>query len=496
VGKKANQTSATLITLLSRSVQRSGPLYASLYRMMRQAILDDYLPAGSRLPSTRTLAGDLNLSRNTVESAYAQLEAEGFTERRVGSGTYVRYNPAAAMESSHRPAVRHRILDPKEALSRRGNMVRLTGGCFEPAIVRPFSGGMPALDAFPVELWQRICSRRLRSLRGDLLGYAKPQGEEKLRTAIAQYLATARGVKCAKEQILILTSSQQGLELCARLLTDSGDQVWLEEPGYLGARNAFMAAGARIVPVPVDSDGLCVAVGIKRAPRARLAYVTPSHQYPTGVTLSLERRIALLRWAAQTKGWIIEDDYDSEFRYNGHPIAAIHGLDSQERVIYIGTFSKVMFPGLRIAYLVLPPALVDSFVTARTVLDGHSSAFFQSVLADFMDDGHFAAHVRRMRLLYRARRDFLQELAQESLFDWITFGAMDGGLQVAAYAKLGIEDQEVSQKAFRQGLDLPTLSRLYVAGPPKQGWILGFAALTPEMISTGSRIFSKILRAL
>jgi GntR family transcriptional regulator/MocR family aminotransferase len=239
-----------------------------------------------------------------------------------------------------------------------------------------------------------------------------------------------------------------------------------------------------------------VAVGIKRAPRARLAYVTPSHQYPTGVTLSLERRIALLRWAAQTKGWIIEDDYDSEFRYNGHPIAAIHGLDSQERVIYIGTFSKVMFPGLRIAYLVLPPALVDSFVTARTVLDGHSSAFFQSVLADFMDDGHFAAHVRRMRLLYRARRDFLQELAQESLFDWITFGAMDGGLQVAAYAKLGIEDQEVSQKAFRQGLDLPTLSRLYVAGPPKQGWILGFAALTPEMISTGSRIFSKILRAL
>jgi GntR family transcriptional regulator / MocR family aminotransferase len=494
MSKKSTQTSATLITLLAQSAPSPGRLYANLYRAMRQTILDGHLPSGSRLPSTRTLASDLDLSRNTVESAYAQLEAEGFTERRVGSGTYVRPTAILAKDSFRHARAPRRVLDPKEVFSRRGNMIRLTGGCFEPSVIRPFSGGMPALDAFPIELWQRLCSRRLRSLRGDALGYAKPQGEEKLRTAIAQYVATARGVKCSKDQVLILTSSQQGLELCARLLTDPGDSVWLENPGYLGARNAFVAAGAKIVPVPVDTDGLQVSVGIKRGPKARLAYVTPSHQYPTGVTLTLERRTKLLEWAALAKAWIIEDDYDSEFRYSGHPIAAIHGLGSEERVIYIGTFSKVMFPGLRIAYIILPPSLIDSFVVARTVLDGHTPAFFQSVLADFMDDGHFAAHVRRMRVLYRARRDFLLELAQESLFKWLAFGSSNGGLQIVAYAKSAIADEHLSNKAMRLGLDLPPLSKLYVSGTPRQGWILGFAALTPERISSGSYLFSKVLR--
>jgi GntR family transcriptional regulator/MocR family aminotransferase len=481
--------------MLAKSERGQGSLYAAVYRTIRTAILEGHLPSGSRLPSTRILASDLSVSRNTIESAYAQLEAEGFTGRRVGSGTYVQPTALLPKLPNRRRQTPQRILSPKENLSERGNLVRLTGGCPEPRVVRPFSGGVPALDAFPVELWQRLCSRRLRSLGADSLGYANPQGVEGLRTAIAQYVATARGVKCAAEQVIILTSSQQGLDLCVRLLTDPGDSVWLENPGYLGARNAFLAAGAKVVPVPVDADGLQVSAGVKQAPKARLAYVTPSHQYPTGATLSLRRRIELLDWADAAQAWVIEDDYDSEFHYSDRPIAAIQGLDPHQRVIYVGTFSKVMFPGLRIAYMVLPRPLVDSFVTARTVLDGHSSAFFQSVLADFMDNGHFAAHIRRMRLLYRARRDFLLNVAKGSLSKWITFGISDGGLQVLAYAKSAIADETFSKKAEAHGLDLPPLSKLYLSQPVRHGWLVGFAGLTPELIASGSNLFSRLLRA-
>ena len=495
MSKRATQTSAALITMLAESERGQGSLYAAVYRAIRAAILEGHLPGGSRLPSSRILAADLSVSRNTIESAYAQLETEGFTGRRVGSGTWVRPTVLLPKHPNRRNQRLPRILSPTESLSRRGNLIRLTGGCPEPTVVRPFSGGLPALDAFPVELWQRLCNRRLRTLGVDSLGYTNPQGDERLRTAIAQYVATARGVKCTAEQVIILTSSQQGLDLCVRLLTDPGDSVWLEDPGYLGARNAFLAAGAKVTPIPVDADGLQVSTGAKRAPKARLAYVTPSHQYPTGATLSLRRRIELLNWADAARAWIIEDDYDSEFHYSDRPIAAMQGLDPHQRVIYVGTFSKVMFPGLRIAYMVLPSSLVDSFVAARSVLDGHSSAFFQSVLADFMDSGHFAAHIRRMRLLYRARRDFLLDLAKESLSKWITFGVSDGGLQIPAYAKHAIVDGTFSKKAAEHGLDLPPLSKLYLSPPVRHGWLVGFAGLTPASISSGSNLFSRLLRA-
>ncbi|MBV8278929.1 MAG: PLP-dependent aminotransferase family protein [Verrucomicrobia bacterium] len=496
MSKKANQTSAALITILASSKDDGRSLYDNVYRAIRKAILERHLPPGSRLPSTRVLAGDLNVSRNTVESAYAQLEAEGFTRPHVGSGTYVRDVVVQRSGSVQKTAVGRRPMNPQETLSQRGKLIWSTGGCPEPLQVRAFSAGMPALEDFPTEIWQRLCSRRLRSMKGPMLGYGNPQGADQLRSVIAQYLATARGVRCIPEQILILPSSQQGLDLCVRLLADPREMVWLEDPGYLGARNAFLASGATVVPVPVDDEGLQVSVGTKKAPKARLAYVTPSHQYPTGVTLSLNRRIALLDWAEATKAWVIEDDYDSEFHYAGRPVAAIQGLAASDRVIYVGTFSKVMFPNLRIAYMVVPPALIDSFVTGRSLLDGHSPTFFQSVLADFMEGGHFAVHLRRMRLLYRARRDFLLDIARERLSNWLEFGALDGGLQVPAYCKIPINDERFSKRASSVGLELPPISKLYLTEPAKPGWIVGFSALTPTQISSGMDRLSELLDTL
>ncbi|TFW07513.1 PLP-dependent aminotransferase family protein, partial [Oxalobacteraceae bacterium OM1] len=309
-----------------------------------------------------------------------------------------------------------------------------------------------------------------------------------LRTAIAAYLGLSRGVECDAEQVIVLTSSQQALVLIANLLLDPGDAAWLEEPGYRGAHTAFAAAGAAIIPVPVDAHGLQVDAGIAQSPRARLAYVTPSHQYPLGMTLALPRRMALLAWARQADAWIVEDDYDSEFHYEGRPVAAIHGLDRHDRVLYLGTFSKSGFPGLRIAYLVVPKPLVPAFTAARAHLDGHGAPLLQAVLADFMQDGHFMAHVRRMRELYRARRDVLLEEVEQRLGARLQPQACAGGLQVACLLRDQRQsDRRLAGMAEGVGIELPLLSRLYRGEPRRNGFVMGFSALAPGEIREGVR---------
>lgn len=448
---------------------------------LREALRAGELSLDERLPASRVLAADLGLSRVTVEAAYGQLEAEGYLRREVGRGSFVAVSPAAPRPGK-RVAPRVPGTGRGPTLSRRGERIASGGGCNDPRHPLPFATGSPDLRAFPTALWRQLTAKRLRQEPG-LLGYGDPQGHEALRSAIASYLNQSRGLRCRAEQVLVLTSSQQALQLLAGMLLDEGDVLWMEEPGYRGARTAFAAAGAQIVPVNVDGEGLRPDPGLA-APR--LIYLTPSHQYPSGVALSLERRMALLALAQRCGGWIVEDDYDSEFHYEGKPMPALQGLDEQGQVIYIGTFSKALFPSLRLAYMVLPEALVPALVTARNIHDGHSAQLAQAVTADFMRQGHFAAHLRLMRALYRQRREVLLQACQDHLAPWLRPQPSAGGLQVAALLPPGDEDRW-TRGASALGIQTPSLGALY-AGPAAQaGWLLGYAALRPDEIVAAVR---------
>jgi len=468
------------------------PLYAQVYRRIRESILGGSLAMGSRLPSTRTLAADLGASRSTVEAAFAQLAAEGFLERRVGAGTFVAPDLHSRLERPRAP-VRGKEPGGPRALSSRGALcARPLLGAF-PTVVRPFTPGVPALDRFPYDVWHRLLSRRSRTSGRELLFYGEPGGYRPLREAVAAYLGTSRGVLCDWRQVVILTCSQQGLELAAQLLLDPGDDAWIEEPGYLGARAALQWAGARLVPAPVDDDGLDVDRGLATAPRARVAVVTPSHQYPSGATMSLARRLALLAWAERSGSWIVEDDYAGEYRFNGRPIAALQGIDTCGRVIYIGTFSKVMFPSLRLGYVVAPKDLVDVFIAGRTLCDGHPHLLAQAVLADFIAEGHFAAHVRHMRLLYQQRRDVFFGSASEHLGKFGVLGPSDAGMHVCLRLPPGLDDRTVSAQAAAEGLDVPPLSRYYLGEQKRPGLVLGFAGLSPARIRVGVKALARCL---
>ena len=353
---------------ISLESSSGAPYYRQLYDGVRRAILSGLLPAGTRLPSTRTLAAELGISRTTVVTAFEQLLAEGYLEGKVGSGTFVaRYLPDDLLSVAFKADRESRPARSGRGLSGRGAVLAATPttAVRDRGSPRAFRPGVPALDEFPDAAWRRVSTKVWRKPSGGLLGYGDPAGYRPLREAIARYLGASRAVRCVPEQVIVVSGSQQALDLAARVLLDPGDTVWVEDPGYMGARGTLSGAGARLVPVPVDGEGLGVAVGVARELDARLACVTPSHQYPLGVTMSLSRRLELLGWANRSGAWVVEDDYDSEYRYTGCPLEALQGLDSEGRVLYIGTFSKVLFPALRLGYLVVPSDLIDAFVSAR-----------------------------------------------------------------------------------------------------------------------------------
>jgi GntR family transcriptional regulator/MocR family aminotransferase len=476
-----------------------APLHRQVYARIRTSILQGTFGPGQRLPSTRTLATDLGMSRITVESAFSQLSAEGYLVRRVGAGTFVAdvlpgvSPPRRARGAAVRPASRFAREPVGSGLSARGRAITRSALDPEPVGVRVLQPCMPALDQFPHATWARLVSRRARTRGTALLSYGAAAGYRPLREAIADYLASSRGVQCRWDQVVILAGAQQGIELAARLLIDPGDEVWHEEPGYLGARGAFLTAGARVVPIPVDDDGLDVAAGIAAAPHARLAYVTPSHQYPTGATMSLARRLALLAWAERANGWIVEDDYDSEFRYTGRPIASVQGLDGCGRVLYLGSLNKVMFPSLRLAYLVAPPHLVDGVVAARALSDGHPPVLAQAAMTDFIADGHFGAHLRQMRALYQERRDVLLRALEQHVGARLIVGASDAGMHVATVLDRG-DDATLVAAGDALGLGAGSLSRQYLAAPARQGLLLGFTGSPPEELRRGVRALGGLLR--
>ncbi|GHO60604.1 PLP-dependent aminotransferase family protein [Ktedonobacter robiniae] len=486
---------ASLCLVLDR--QLPTPLFRQLYSGLREAILSGHLEGGTRLPPTRELAEELEVSRNTVVNAFEQLIAEGYLEGKVGAGTYVtsilpedvfKTNIDVRNASSGVPM-------SGAAISRWG--ASLTAKSVVPIRYarnpRAFQPGVPAIDRFPFDLWAKLTARCWRHPARELLSYGDPHGYWPLREAIAGYLKASRGMKCEPEQVIIMAGSQQALDLTARVLLDPGDAMWIEDPGYLGARHVFAGLGVRLVPVEVDKDGLNVEEGIRRCPDVRLAYVTPSHQYPLGVTMSLARRLALLEWATRTGAWVLEDDYDSEYRYEGRPLAALQGLDNTGRVIYMGTFSKVLLPALRLGYLVVPPALVDTFVQARSIADRHSPSLDQMILTEFMNEGHFARHIRRMKHLYVERQAVLIEAARQKLDGLLQIQPSTTGLHVVGWLPPRRDDRLASQHIQCQGVDTPPLSAYHIAPPQRSGLVLGYAGVEPQAIRTAVEHIARAL---
>jgi GntR family transcriptional regulator / MocR family aminotransferase len=478
------------------AVDRKGakPLHKQIYDAYRGMILGGNLGAGQQIPSSRALAVELKISRIPVLTAYAQLLAEGYFEARVGAGTFVcRSLPEQTVSITRRASGSAKVSSASRLVARRAMLLPryerfpwlLGSGAF--------SVGQPAFDQFPFQIWSSLAMRHCRNPHANELRYGGPLGSEPLREAICTYLRTARAVHCDPHQVMIVTGSQQALELSARVLLDPGSPAWMEEPGYWLTRHVLIAAGCRLIPVPVDEEGLNVSAGLKLCRKARAAYVAPSHQYPLGATMSASRRLQLLDWAQSSGSWVIEDDYDSEYRYGSMPIASLQGLDHSSRVIYIGTFSKTLFPSLRLGYVVIPPDLVDRFTAVRNAMDIGPPHFFQAVLTDFMNEGHFARHIRRMRQLYALRRSALVDGLQKEFGSALEIHGSEAGMHLAVILPKGFRDQEVAARAAREKLWLWPLSPAYLGETRRQGFILGFGNTSAKEMPKAVRQLKNML---
>jgi len=467
---------------LQPSRESGAPVYLQLYRRYREAIAAGKLRPGDRVPSVRSLASALNLARGTVEMAYQMLAGEGYFQARGAAGTVV--SPGLA----HVPEpLRARTEDPAHAALRGQGM---------PGELLPFQLGLPALDAFPRKTWSRLAVRSLRTLEAAAMTYPPAAGHEPLRRAIASYLGISRGIACSHEQVFVTAGYRGALDLVCRTLLRPGDPGWYEDPGYIHARQFLERAGMRLQPVPVDDEGLDVAAGVRAADGARFAVVTPTHQSPTGVALSLPRRLALLAWAKRRQAWIIEDDYDSEFRYHGRPLPALKSLDTDGRVLYTGTFSKALLPGLRLAYLVVPMAQVGSFNDTLEHYPGPGAILPQAMVADFMDGGHFVRHLRKMRSLYAVRRGWLVDALARTLGERLHVQPQAGGLHVLAHLHAPHGDRALAAAAQAAGLAINALSDWRLRPSPHGGLLMGFAnfATAAEAAAAVERLTSVMHR--
>ena len=488
------RTSTGIWPLLAVDRDAAKPLSRQIYENYREAIVERRLRPGQRLPSTRSLADELGVSRMPVLVAFEQLLAEGYCESRVGAGTFVASSlpgeaidaPRARSDSARADASRPgpRLLPARAPLAPR----------FPPAWFGgfgPFRLGDGEIDRFPLRAWARLVARHTKNPK--LLRYGERHGLQAFREVLAAYLRTARAVRCDPEQIVVVSGSQQALELTARVLVEKGDPVWIEEPGYWGARNVLLGAGAELVPVPVDEEGLDVAAGIELCPRPRAVYLTPSHQFPLGTTMSATRRLQLLEWARRSGAWILEDDYDSEFRYESQPFTSLQGLDRDERVIYIGTFSKILFASMRIGYVVLPRDVMPRFSALRATMDICPPTLFQAALADFIAEGHFARHLRRMRELYRERRGVLVDCLERELGDTIEILGEQAGLHLVGALPRGLSDRALCERAAEQSIWVMPLTEYYLTGAARPGLVLGYGGTKSEEMPEAVRKLARLL---
>lgn len=472
------------------------PLYRQISVWFQRAILAGQLQPGQRVPSTRALAKDLGISRIPVLSAYELLIAEGYFQPFVGAGTCVsRSIPDAAYRPSRDGPANVIPAEPDSAarrtISRRASAL---AGPAQAWLER--CRGCTDLEHFPIGTWSKLVNRHARKVSRDIMGYGDPMGYAPFRAAVAEYLGAFRAVRCDPAQILVTTGAQQGLLISALALLDPGDEAWVEEPGYPATHQAVRASGAQLVPVPVDGDGLQVEYGARRAHRARAAFVTPSHQFPLSVTMSAARRIELLSWAARNGAWIVEDDYDSEYRYSGSPIASLQGLDADGRVVYVGTLTKVMFPALRLGYVVVPHDLISSFVNVRNANDTLStSVLYQMAMTDFIREGHFSRHIKRMRAVYLERRRSLREAIAARAGDLLEIVGDEAGMHLVALLPAGIDDVEIVARARQSGVRINTLSQCYVSPQARGGLMLDYASSNSLPFTDRIDILSAILRA-
>jgi GntR family transcriptional regulator/MocR family aminotransferase len=488
-----------LLTEMSRlGAMGALPLHRKLYEALRRALLDGQLAAGERLPSSRDLAQDLALSRNTVVAAINQLSVEGYLASRVGSGTYVNDSVPRNLPGQTRRA-RHQgpITQAPARLSARGQALATTF-CAAALEVQPFTPGIPDFSAFPLTLWQRLQNKHWRMTYPDMLDYNSSGGYAPLRRAIADYLRVFRSVQLDADQVIVTTGTQQSLELCARLLADHGDPVWVEDPAYWGAVKAFMATGLAVQAVPVDEEGMRPdAADPTRAPK--LIYVTPSHQYPTGAVMSLQRRQQLLAAARQHGAWVLEDDYDSEYRFSGPPLSSLAGLDIDGRVLYMGTFSKVLYPGIKLGYLVVPKALVEPFRRAHYDLNRPGQMPLQAALAEFIEMGHFSSALRRARQNYAERRQCLLEalapcLACDGKADAPRISGAEQGLHLCLHLSASVNDRALAELIARHGLSVRPLSAYCLARNDLRGLIIGYGYAPLADIRRDGPLLARLIR--
>lgn len=482
---------------IDRSLQASITL--QVCAALRGLILAGDLSPGRRLPSSRSLAQDLDISRTTAVAVYDRLLSEGLIEARTGSGSYVSAQAGAGL-----PQGIIGVEPPPEARTARLSTAidtasqRFHQRLPHPRQPRAFVTGLPDFDSFPLAIWARLTASHWRSSRNHILGYAEPEGDPDLRRAIADHLRANRGIACEAEQIFITAGAQQAFDVIGRVLLNPGDPVWFENPGAIGARNSLIACGADMIPVPVDDEGLDVAAGLARAPAFRLAFVTPSHQHPTGAEMSLARRAALLRAAYDCDGWIIEDDYDGEFRYDGRPLPTLKSADRADRVIYVGTFSKNLFPALRLGFYIAPPPLVDVFShVSRAFLQGVSPDS-QAVLARFIAEGHFATHLRRMREIYAARHMAFAEAAATRLDGLMELRASPaaGFHRIGTFRHPALSEPAVVSACEAAGLVVSGLDRFrFGPDPCPAGLVLGVTAVPPRTIQRGVGVLASVLEA-
>lgn len=489
-----------LAPFISLSHEKAAPLHRQIYKSIRLSILNGDFRSQMRLPSTRLLAQHVGVSRMTVVNAYDQLLAEGYLEGRTGSGTFVATR--LPEEFLHTPKARRsrsgqRNKSRKPNLSTYGKHLLKHMSEFSasfsslPAI--PFQHSLPATNEFPFETWSKIAGKVVKYSSGEVVSYGDSRGYLPLRQAIGKHLRSARGVDCEDEQIIITAGTQQAVFIVAQILLARGDIVWLEDPSHMCATDIFNAHGMRTISVPVDDEGFDHERALNMAGPAKLAYITPSRQFPLGMTMSLRRRLNLLEWANQNEAWIVEDDYDSEFRYSGRPLASLQGLDQHDRVIYVGTFSKTVFPGLRLGCAVVPPDLVDVFAAARSLIDQHGPLVNQVVLARFISEGHFERHVRRMRTLYRERQEFLMHEIAKHLNGVVEVPKSDSGMHAIAWLPTEMDDKVISHQAAEYGLRVAPVSQYSVSRLRRSGLLLGYTAFNERQIKEGVKKLGRVL---
>jgi len=486
----------SLLLSLRIDPESQQPICTRLCVALREMILSGGLKAGDRLPASRTLAHQLGISRTTVIEVFDRLGAEGLVESRTGAGTFV-----STVLGSERPMpsnpqkVPARLESPmlstvmQQAVQRFGTRQRL------PHVTRAFTTALPAFDAFPMAQWARLSAKYLRGGRDELMGYGDPNGSPELRRAIASHLRANRGITCDPQQLFIVGGAQQAFHLIGSTLLNPGDKIWFENPGAIGARNSLIATGAELVPVPVDDEGMCVNEGLRLAPNFRLAFVTPSHQQPMGSVMSLERRFALLHAAERAGAWIIEDDYDGEFFFGGRPPPTLKSVDTTGRVIYVGTFSKSLFPALRLGYLLAPPALLDTFRTIMSHFLQGVPSHTQAVVAEFIDEGHFSSHLRRMRQLYLERHETLVEACRERLDGLLDIVPTHGGLHTIARLPTSASELDIAHDAGQRQVAVSPIGRFAITPVADRGLVLGFGSVPPAAIRAGVAVLGEVLEA-